>query len=93
VSAVERETETHRDTQRHTETQRKTSTDTHTHTHTLPKKNSIKRLIGRQFTDKTVQHDKKLLPYTIVSKVNFKKKMTLGSTAEGRSFFVVLVWV
>jgi len=28
----------------------------------------IKRLIGRQFTDKTVQHDKKLLPYDIVSK-------------------------
>lgn len=28
----------------------------------------IKRLIGRQYTDKTVQHDKKLLPYTIVSK-------------------------
>ena len=29
---------------------------------------SIKRLIGRQFSDKTVQHDKKLLPYSIVSK-------------------------
>merc|ERR1711957_832112 len=28
----------------------------------------IKRLIGRQFTDKTVQHDKKLLPYDIVAK-------------------------
>jgi len=27
----------------------------------------IKRLIGRKFDDETVQHDKKLLPYTIVS--------------------------
>jgi len=28
----------------------------------------IKRLIGREYGDKTVQHDKKLLPYEIVSK-------------------------
>ena len=28
---------------------------------------SIKRLIGRSYSDKTVQHDKKLLPYEIVS--------------------------
>jgi endoplasmic reticulum chaperone BiP len=28
----------------------------------------IKRLIGRQFTDKTVQSDKNLLPYKIVNK-------------------------
>ena len=29
---------------------------------------SIKRLIGRKYNDKEVQHDKKLLPYDIVSK-------------------------
>jgi heat shock protein 5 len=29
---------------------------------------SIKRLIGRKFTDKEVQHDRKLLPYEIVNK-------------------------
>ena len=29
---------------------------------------SIKRLIGRKYTDKEVQHDKKLLPYDIVNK-------------------------
>ena len=29
---------------------------------------SIKRLIGRKFTDKEVQHDRKLLPYNIVNK-------------------------
>jgi len=29
---------------------------------------SIKRLIGRKYTDKEVQHDKKLLPYNIVNK-------------------------
>jgi hypothetical protein len=34
----------------------------------LLRPHSIKRLIGRQFSDKTVQHDKKLLPYSIVSK-------------------------
>jgi heat shock protein 5 len=28
----------------------------------------VKRLIGRKFTDKTVQHDKKLLPFEIVNK-------------------------
>jgi heat shock protein 5 len=28
----------------------------------------VKRLIGRKFTDKTVQHDKKLLPFNIVNK-------------------------
>lgn len=27
----------------------------------------IKRLIGRKYNDKTVQHDKKLLPYEIIS--------------------------
>jgi heat shock protein 5 len=28
----------------------------------------VKRLIGRKFTDKTVQHDKKLLPFNIINK-------------------------
>merc|ERR1719399_258614 len=28
----------------------------------------VKRLIGRKFSDKTVQHDKKLVPYKIVDK-------------------------
>ena len=28
----------------------------------------VKRLIGRRFTDKTVQYDKKYLPYEIVNK-------------------------
>lgn len=28
----------------------------------------VKRLIGRTFTDKTVQHDQKLLPFTLVNR-------------------------
>jgi len=49
----------------------------------------IKRLIGRKFGDSTVQHDKKLLPYTIVDKqgkpyveVLFKKEKKTYSPEE-----------
>jgi len=49
----------------------------------------VKRLIGRKYTDSTVQHDKKLLPYNIVDKqgkpyveVLFKKEKKTYSPEE-----------
>jgi len=49
----------------------------------------VKRLIGRKYTDTTVQHDKKLLPYDIVDKggkpyvqVQFKKEKKTYSPEE-----------
>merc|ERR1719399_2712755 len=40
----------------------------------------VKRLIGRKFSDKTVQHDKKLVPYKIVDKGG---KPNIEITAKG----------
>ena len=46
---------------------------------------SIKRLIGRGYTDKTVQHDKKLLPYEIVS-VKGKPSVRVSYMGQPKTF-------
>jgi len=46
---------------------------------------SIKRLIGRKFNDKEVQHDKKLLPYDIISKEG-KPYVQVDVKGEKKSF-------
>ncbi len=55
----------------------------------------VKRLIGRKYTDTTVQHDKKLLPYDIVEKdgkpyvrVQFKKETKTYSPEEVSSMIL-----
>jgi heat shock protein 5 len=45
----------------------------------------VKRLIGRKFTDKTVQHDKKLLPFEIVNK-NGKPYIEVSVKGEQKQF-------
>jgi molecular chaperone DnaK (HSP70) len=46
----------------------------------------VKRLIGREFSDKTVQEDKKLLPYKIVSDKNKPRiRILQGSTENNLS--------
>jgi heat shock protein 5 len=45
----------------------------------------VKRLIGRKFTDKTVQHDKKLLPFEIVNK-NGKPYIQVSVKGEQKQF-------
>jgi len=45
----------------------------------------VKRLIGRKFTDKTVQHDKKLLPFNIVNK-NGKPYIEVTIKGEKKQF-------
>ena len=45
----------------------------------------VKRLIGRKFSDKTVQHDKKLVPYDIVSKSD-RPFVQVEVSGEKRSF-------
>jgi len=45
----------------------------------------VKRLIGRKFSDKTVQHDKKLVPYEIISK-NDRPFVQVEINGEKRSF-------
>jgi heat shock protein 5 len=46
----------------------------------------VKRLIGREFSDKTVQEDKKLLPYKIVSDKNKPRiRIVQGSTENNLS--------
>lgn len=46
---------------------------------------SIKRLIGRAYSDKTVQHDKKLLPYEIVS-VKGKPNVRVSYMGQQKTF-------
>jgi heat shock protein 5 len=55
----------------------------------------VKRLIGRKYTDPTVQHDKKLLPYEIVDKdgkpyvrVKFKGETKVYSPEEVSSMIL-----
>jgi heat shock protein 5 len=45
-----------------------------------------KRLIGRKFSDKTVKHDKKLLPFKLVNK-DSKPAMQVDYKGETRTFF------
>jgi heat shock protein 5 len=45
-----------------------------------------KRLIGRKFSDKTVKHDKKLLPFKLVNKES-KPAMQVEYKGETRTFF------
>lgn len=57
---------------------------------------SVKRLIGRKFADKEVQHDRKLLPYNVVNKdgkpyveVEIKGEKKLFSPEEISSFILI----
>ena len=45
----------------------------------------VKRLIGRKYNDKTVQHDKKLVPYKIVSKDD-KPYVSININGKAREF-------
>jgi len=46
---------------------------------------SVKRLIGRKFTDKEIQHDRKLLPYDVVNK-DGKPYISVDIKGEAKAF-------